>query len=129
MCALHYSKLALTIQPVGAGAIVEIHFLHERGRAFAVYVIAILIGSTAGPTLSGFIVQHAPWPVQYWYNIALEGLIVLLTFFFLQETGYARDGSAEYPVMPKAFLANRVATFLTGKVVPKKTAKELVSDL
>ena len=112
--------------PVGANAIVEVFFLHERGRAFGVYFIANLIGSTAGPTFSGFITNSVPWPWQYWYNVILEGLVVLLTFFFLHETGYSRDSSTQDRLLaPEGFVANRIATFVTGKVVPRHSSAEM----
>ncbi|PVH69197.1 MFS general substrate transporter [Cadophora sp. DSE1049] len=121
---------------IGATIVVDIFFLHEHGCAYAVYILCCVIGPTTGPTLSGFIVQTQDWPVQFYHNIALEGFVCILAFLFLNETGYARpqvnaDGTGTiptvvYPEIPKSFLANRTATFITGKVVPRKTTGELL---
>ena len=80
------------------------------------------------PTFSGFIVSSAPWPVQYWYNVGVEALVVILTFLFLEETGFTRPGGPTYPTQPRAFLPNRMATFFfTTRVVPKQSFGETVS--
>ena len=115
---------------VGTRLILDMFFLHERGKAFAVFTFMFLLAVLAGPTFSGFIVQHTEWPVQFWWGVASQGLAAILVFIFLEETGWTRDGKAPYPKPPESFLQNRVATFLPGnKVVPPINASALVSDI
>jgi hypothetical protein len=68
------------------------------------------------------------WTVQYWYLVAFFGLILVLTFGFLYETGYTRHEGESYPVQPTGFFANRIATlFGSRKAVPHKTWGQAVS--
>lgn len=58
--------------------LVDIFFLHERGMVFNAFLVCSSLGVVIGPTLGGFIVQHAPWPYQFWWTIALQGVVALL---------------------------------------------------
>lgn len=114
---------------VGTRLLLDMFCLHERGKAFAVFTFMFLLGVLAGPTFSGFIVQHTRWPVEFWWGVASQGVAAILVFVFLEETGWTRDGKAQYPKSPESWLQNRVATFLPGnKVVPFISAGQLVSS-
>jgi hypothetical protein len=66
--------------------------------------------------------------VEYWYNVGLEAVVVILVFFFLEETGFTRPGGPVCPKLPEAFLPNRMATFFfTARVVPKQSTGKIVS--
>lgn len=109
--------------PVSAATLVEIFFLHDRGKAFAVWVNAALLGSCAAGTLSGYIVQYSTWPVQFWYNVGLELFVALLCLFFLEETVFARDGSQPPPLSFWSRLGGFV--FLT-RTVPRKSFRDFI---
>ena len=51
---------------LGSDTIVELYFLHQRGKALTVLSLSFLSGVFVGPTLSGFIVGSASWTVQFW---------------------------------------------------------------
>ena len=63
---------------LGAGTIVDIFFLHERGLAFATFSLSFLLGTAVGPTFGGFIVQSAPWPNEFWWTVGLQGAVIVL---------------------------------------------------
>jgi len=63
---------------LGAGTIVDIFFLHERGKAFTTYSISFLMGTVAGPTFGGFIVQRTPWPNEFWWTTGLQAFVIVL---------------------------------------------------
>lgn len=112
---------------LGATTITDLFFLHERGRSFLVLSLSFLLGTVAGPTFGGFIVEHVDWPVEFWWVVGLQGAASVLVFLFLEETGYNRDGGPIYPKRPKSFMANRIATFFFGtKVVPTMSYTEVV---
>ncbi len=114
---------------VGTRLLLDMFFLHERGKAFAVFTFMFLLAVLAGPTFSGFIVQHTKWPVEFWWGVASQGAAAILVFLFLEETGWTRNGKAQYPKPPEPWLQNRVATFLPGnKVVPSISASQVVSS-
>ena len=85
------------------------------------------MGTVAGPTFRGFIVQHVGWPVVFWWTIGLQGLALVLVLFFLEETSFGRYGGPVSPTTPNSFIANRIATFFLGtEVVPSMNLSELV---
>ncbi|KAI2842545.1 hypothetical protein CBS76997_7646 [Aspergillus niger] len=100
---------------VGVGAVYDMFFLHERGKAYAIFHVSFLFGTVAGPTFGGFIVQHTNWPWVFWWIVITQGLVLILAFFFLEETSYPREGKMLSIVMPKSFWAKRMATLLPHK--------------
>jgi len=113
-------------QCVGNAAVVNMFFLHERGKAFAIFAACFTLGTVAGPTFGGFIISHDSWDVEFWWVVALLGLVAILSFFFLEETGFSRDGRVLYPQPANSFLRNRFDTFFPGtKVVPRISGPEL----
>ncbi|MCJ1447688.1 MAG: hypothetical protein MMC23_008199 [Stictis urceolatum] len=76
---------------LGSEVMVDTFFLHQRGKALTVLNLSFLFGVVIGPTFSGFIVQSAPWPVQYWWSVGLQAALVLASFVFLQDTYFDRD--------------------------------------
>jgi MFS family permease len=63
---------------LGTGMITDIFFLHERGKAFSTFLLCFLLGTLAGPTFGGFIVQHVSWPAEFWWTIGLQALVIIL---------------------------------------------------
>ena len=114
----------------GTRLLIDLFYLHERGKAFAFYMLMFLLGILAGPTFSGFIVQHADWPVEFWWCVAAQGFMAILVFVFLEETGWTRDSrQQQYPIAPQGWISNRIATFFPGtKVTPHITAGQVVSS-
>ncbi|MCJ1459192.1 hypothetical protein MMC28_009569 [Mycoblastus sanguinarius] len=54
--------------------------------------------------------QYIPFVISGLFA-GLQGLALTLVFFFLEETGFSRDGGPAYPTRPESFAANRAATF------------------
>ncbi|KAJ5812383.1 major facilitator superfamily domain-containing protein [Penicillium riverlandense] len=99
---------------LGPQMLMELFFLHERGRVFTTFHMCFLMGTVAGPTFGGFVVQHVAWPFEFWWTVALQNAVALLVFFFLPEIGFTRDGGRVYPKQPEGYVANRIATFFPG---------------
>ena len=95
---------------IGAGVILDTFFLHQRGKAFACYTTSTLFGPQMGPTLGGFIIESAPWSVQFWWVIGVEGLVILLVFFYLDETSTFEGKTKGRSHEDASWLASRVAT-------------------
>ncbi|CAF9935387.1 MAG: hypothetical protein ALECFALPRED_006371 [Alectoria fallacina] len=110
-----------TAPALGADTIVDMFFLHQRGKAFTALNLSFLAGVVVGPTLSGFIVGSTNWTVQFWWSNGLEGLIIILTLVLLEDTYYDRTSGGDEcrSRWPESFIANRVATFFGGAdVIP-----------
>ena len=86
---------------IGAGTVVDMFFLHQRGKAFTWYTISTLFGTQVGPTIGGFVVESNPWPIEFWWTVAVEGGLAILVFVFLEETRFSRaDPTA--PKLPRS---------------------------
>ena len=105
---------------LGPCYIVELFFLHARGRVFTILHLALNFGSSAGPTFSGFIAADTNWPIEYWWTVGLLGATIIFVFVFLEETTFDRSISAVNIDAPKSFFSNRVATFFPGNRVVKR---------
>jgi MFS family permease len=107
--------------------VVDMFFLHQRGRAFTLVGIAWNMGPSAGPTFSGFITVHLPWWDEYWWSIGASSLCIILMFLFVEETTWDRTPGAQNYTLEGSWLQKRVWTFFPGtKVVKPPTKKELV---
>ena len=116
---------------LGTEAMIELFFLHQRGKVLAVFNLTVLFGVVMGPTFSGFILCcGAPWPVQFWWSNALEAVVLVLAFFFLHDTHYDRGaGGKEKQQWPKPFVANRMSTFFCGtRVMPRVSWGKVVRE-
>ena len=71
--------LAGAIPVVFAGGyIMDLYFLHQRGKAFAVLEVSLLSGVIVMPGIGGFIVDSRPWPDVFWLVAAINGPGVLM---------------------------------------------------
>ncbi|KAI0146685.1 major facilitator superfamily domain-containing protein [Pestalotiopsis sp. NC0098] len=105
-----------TTQVFSAGVIAQIFFLHQRGRAFAIYSTIYMVSSVAGPTFSAFIVQYHKWPICFWWTVAANGLSAILFFVLGEETGWdrARNQPPSSSPIPRTWLGRRCALFFPG---------------
>jgi len=109
---------------LGPRMLVDVFFLHQRGRAFTAFHWCLNFGSMAGPTLSAFIAANRSWTLEFWWTVGLVGAAVICCFFFLHETAWDRENEGNNPSVIDGFVANRFATFFVGdRVTPKSTSK------
>ena len=113
---------------LGPRILVDIFFLHQRGRAFTAFHWCLNFGSVAGPTLSAYISQNRSWTLEMWWTVGLLGFTIICCFLFMHETSWDREPGAVNVAAPEGFFANRFATFFPGtRVTPKTSARETVS--
>lgn len=114
---------------LGPRILVDLFFLHQRGRAFTAFHWCLNFGSVGGPTLSAFIASNRSWTLEFWWTVGLLGGTAIFVFLFLHETSWNREEGALNPSPPESFLANRFATFFFGtRVTPKSTMRETVRN-
>ena len=113
---------------VGGGIILDIFFLYDRGKAFLCYEVSILLGSTSGPTFSGFIINSQSWNVCFWWTVPLLAISAAAVFFLAEETNYDRKRCAMPVSIPRGYIASRIATFIPGTAItPKSSVRDFVS--
>lgn len=113
---------------LGPRMLIDMFFLHQRGRAFTIFHFFFDFGTAAGPSLCSFVVQGAgnvQW--AFWFIAIVTGFAALLIFLFVEDTTWDRTPGAINNPLPEGFIANRIATFLPGtRIVPRKSVGELV---
>jgi MFS family permease len=116
---------------LGSGYIMDMFFLHQRGKAFAVFEVLIIFAVVGGGTLGGFICETNPWDYVFWWTLGPVGAAIVTVFLFVEDTTYSRDPTRpNRDPLPKGWLAKRVATFLPGtKTQPADKGKEMVGHL
>lgn len=120
----------MVVSVLGPQYLVDLFFLHQRGRAFTVLHLALNFGASAGPTFSGYVAAKRSWTVEYWWSVALLGVSAILVFCFLEETGYDRDDPENNVDIPETYVANRIRTFLPGhRILRPTTLAEVVCYL
>ena len=58
--------------------IMDLYFLHQRGKAFTVLEVSLLTGGIASPVFGGFIAETQPWPCVFWWLVALMAVLIPL---------------------------------------------------
>ncbi|KAE8441863.1 hypothetical protein EG329_004218 [Mollisiaceae sp. DMI_Dod_QoI] len=110
---------------LGPRILVDLFFLHQRGRAFTAFHWCLNFGSIAGPTLSAFVSSNKSWTYEFWWTVGLLGFTIILCLLFMHETSWVREPDAINAPAPEGFIANRIATFFPGnKVTPKSTWRQ-----
>lgn len=71
----------------------RIFFVHERGRAMAVYTTCLALGSFVGGVCGGYIATHAGWQWTMWLSAILAGLLLVACFFFQPEVLFDREAA------------------------------------
>ncbi len=130
---------------LASGYVIDMYFLHQRGKAFTVLEVSLLSGFLVTPALGGFIADSRPWPYVFWWLAAVNGFAALLgglkadsgktvltvcvAFAVLEETSFERGETLGLrPQLNGSYLARRVALFLPGTaVVPRTTVGHMVS--
>lgn len=103
---------------LGPRVLVDLFFLHQRGRAFTAFHFFFDLGTVIGPTIGAFVASEKVWMNAYWFSFALVTFALLTCFLFLHETTWDRTPGAKNPdPAPKGFIANRVASFFPGTQV------------
>lgn len=99
--SFHSLLAARVLQGVGGAAadtlspdvIGRVFFVHQRGRAMAIYTIFLASGSLVGGLAGGYITAHVGWRWTMWISAIVAGALFLLTVFFLPETLFDREAA------------------------------------
>ena len=81
------------IQGIGGGALLSTSQAilfdtfepKDRPIAAGIFGMGIVLGPTLGPTVGGFIIDHASWPLIFIINIPIGIIATILSFYFIEE--------------------------------------------
>lgn len=116
----------VVVSVLGPAYLVDMFFLHHRGRAFTVLHLALNFGASAGPTFSGFVAMRSYWTVEYWWQVGVTAITLVVVFLFLEDTTFDRVGTGKGDE-ERSWLKGRFDTFFFGtKVVRSVSGRGMV---
>lgn len=67
------------LQPTAQAILFETYPPEKRGNAMAIFGLGAMVGPAIGPTLGGYIVDNASWPLIFYINIPIGIVAFLMT--------------------------------------------------
>ncbi|KAH8802957.1 major facilitator superfamily domain-containing protein [Xylogone sp. PMI_703] len=83
---------------IGAAAVSDMFFMHERGKYMGIYVIAVTNGAHIAALCGGFTAQQLSWRWSYWVPCITLAISWLVNCFCLPETLCHRDPITRQPI-------------------------------
>ncbi len=76
------------LQPTAQAIMFETYPPERRGSAMAIFGLAAMVGPAIGPTLGGWIVDNASWPLIFYINVPIGIAAFLMTLAFIPNPKY-----------------------------------------
>jgi DHA2 family multidrug resistance protein len=76
------------LQPTAQAIMFETYPPDKRGNAMAIFGLGAMVGPAVGPTLGGYIVDNASWPLIFFINIPIGIIAFLMTMAFIPNPKY-----------------------------------------
>ncbi|MGA7357023.1 MAG: DHA2 family efflux MFS transporter permease subunit [Candidatus Cybelea sp.] len=76
------------LQPTAQAILFETFPVEKRGAAMAIFGMGAMVGPAIGPTLGGWIVDNASWPLIFYINIPIGIVAFLMTLAFIPNPKY-----------------------------------------
>ena len=71
------------LQPTAQAIMFETYPAEKRGQAMAIFGIGAMVGPAVGPTLGGWIVDNATWPLIFYINIPIGIVAFIMTLAYV----------------------------------------------
>ena len=71
------------LQPTAQAIMFETYPPERRGNAMAIFGLGAMVGPAIGPTLGGYIIDNATWPLIFYINIPIGIIAFLMTLAFI----------------------------------------------
>ena len=82
------------LQPTAQSIMFETYPPDKRGNAMAIFGLGAMVGPAVGPTLGGWIVDNASWPLIFYINIPIGIVAFLMTMAFIPNPKYIEKPKA-----------------------------------
>ena len=76
------------LQPTAQAILFETFPVERRGAAMAIFGMGAMVGPAIGPTLGGWIVDNANWPLIFYINIPIGIAAFIMTLAFIPNPKY-----------------------------------------
>ncbi|KAF7428915.1 hypothetical protein PC9H_008151 [Pleurotus ostreatus] len=75
---------------LGAGTVVDVFYMHERGRAMGVFTLTMTNGAHLAPIVGGYVARNLGWRWCFWVGAILNAAMFVICLFALPETLFDR---------------------------------------
>jgi len=76
------------LQPTAQAILFETFPVEKRGAAMAIFGMGAMVGPAIGPTLGGWIIDNASWPLIFYINVPIGIVAFLMTLAFIPNPKY-----------------------------------------
>ena len=76
------------LQPTAQAILFESYPPERRGAAMAIFGLGAMVGPAIGPTLGGYIIDNASWPLIFFINIPIGVVAFLMSLMFVPDPPY-----------------------------------------
>jgi MFS transporter, DHA2 family, multidrug resistance protein len=76
------------LQPTAQAILFETFPPTQRGAAMAIFGMGAMVGPAIGPTLGGWIVDNASWPLIFYINVPIGIVAFMMTMAFIPHPKY-----------------------------------------
>lgn len=76
------------LQPTAQAILFETFPPQKRGAAMAIFGMGAMVGPAIGPTLGGWIIDNASWPLIFYINVPIGIIAFLMTLSFIPNPKY-----------------------------------------
>lgn len=107
----------------------DVFFLHERGKRLGYYTVALCLGST-GPLYAGYMLAGGySWRLYFYVVFAFSAALLILAFFFVEETLYTRVLPTEDATFESTTENSEKVATATHTVESNRVRRSFVSTL
>ena len=71
------------LQPTAQALLFETYPPEKRGAAMAIFGLGAMVGPAVGPTLGGYLIDNASWPLIFFINIPIGIVAFMMTMAFI----------------------------------------------
>ena len=83
------------LQPSEQSILADTFTPAQRGMAFSIYGMAVVLAPAIGPTLGGWITDNYSWRWIFYINVPISIISLFLTYRFVEDPPYLREEQAK----------------------------------
>ncbi|KAG9221335.1 hypothetical protein CCMSSC00406_0009975 [Pleurotus cornucopiae] len=80
---------------LGVGTVVDVFYMHERGRAMGLFTLSMTNGGHLAPIVGGYVARNLGWRWCFWVGAILNAAMFVICLFALPETLFDRSLAIE----------------------------------
>ncbi len=98
------------LQPTAQAILFESYPPEKRAGAMAIFGLGAMVGPAIGPTLGGWLVDNASWPLIFFINIPIGIVAFMMTLAFIRDPEYVERSTGSIDFVGLGLLSVGVAS-------------------